>query len=78
MKYHLVTLGCQMNISDSGRVKSYIENLGYESTDNPHEADLLGVIACSVRQKAIDKVYNLIAVWNRQKGSRPFSTFLTG
>jgi len=78
MKYHLVTLGCQMNISDSGRVKTYIENLGYTSTDNPYEADLLGVIACSVRQKAIDKVYNLIAVWNRQKGARPFSTFLTG
>jgi len=79
MKYHLVTLGCQMNISDSGRVKSYIEKLGYESTDNPHEADLLGVIACSVRQKAIDKVYNLIAVWNRQKAERRnFVTFLTG
>lgn len=78
MKYHLVTLGCQMNISDSGRVKTYIEKLGYESTDNPHEADLLGVIACSVRQKAIDKVYNLIAVWNRQKASRPLTTFLTG
>lgn len=68
-----------MNISDSGRVKNYIEKLGYESTDNPHEADLLGVIACSVRQKAIDKVYNLIAVWNRQKASkRNFVTFLTG
>ena len=78
MKYHLVTLGCQMNISDSGRVKTYIEKLGYESTDNPHEADLLGVIACSVRQKAIDKVYNLIAIWNRQKASRPLTTFLTG
>ena len=67
-----------MNISDSGRTKKYLENLGYQSTDNPHEADLLGVIACSVRQKAIDKVYNLIAVWNRQKGERPFTTFLTG
>lgn len=78
MKYHLVTLGCQMNISDSGRVKTYIEKLGYEATDNPHEADLLGVIACSVRQKAIDKVYNLIAIWNRQKASRPLTTFLTG
>ncbi len=78
MKYHLVTLGCQMNISDSGRVKTYIEKLGYESTDNPHEADLLGVIACSVRQKAIDKVYNLIAIWNRQKALRPLTTFLTG
>ena len=27
MKYHLVTLGCQMNISDSGRTKEYIEKL---------------------------------------------------
>ncbi|MCQ2975513.1 MAG: tRNA (N6-isopentenyl adenosine(37)-C2)-methylthiotransferase MiaB [Bacteroidales bacterium] len=78
MKYHLVTLGCQMNISDSGRTKEYIEKLGYQSTDNPHEADLIGVIACSVRQKAIDKVYNMIAIWNRQKKGRKFITFLTG
>ena len=35
MKYHLVTLGCQMNISDSGRVKSYIEKvLGGVETAN--------------------------------------------
>jgi len=68
-----------MNISDSGRVKSYIEKvLGMEETENPHEADLLGVIACSVRQKAIDKVYNLISVWNRQKSGNKFTTFLTG
>ena len=78
MKYHLVTLGCQMNISDSGRVKSYIEKvLGLTETEDPKEADLLGVIACSVRQKAIDKVYNLISVWNRMR-PRPFTTFLTG
>lgn len=80
MKYHLVTLGCQMNISDSGRVKSYIEKiLGAAETKDPCDADLLGVIACSVRQKAIDKVYNLIAVWNRQrKEGRKMVTFLTG
>lgn len=80
MKYHLVTLGCQMNISDSGRVKSYIEKiLGAAETKDPCDADLLGVIACSVRQKAIDKVYNLIAVWNRQrKEGHKMVTFLTG
>ncbi|MCR5453365.1 MAG: MiaB/RimO family radical SAM methylthiotransferase [Bacteroidales bacterium] len=80
MKYHLVTLGCQMNISDSGRVKSYIEKiLGGTETKDACDADLLGVIACSVRQKAIDKVYNLIAVWNRQrKEGHKMATFLTG
>lgn len=80
MKYHLVTLGCQMNISDSGRVKSYIEKvLGGTEVKEPKDAELLGVIACSVRQKAIDKVYNMIAVWNRQRreGQR-MTTFLTG
>lgn len=78
MKYHLVILGCQMNIADGGRTRAYLEKLGYESTENPHEADLLGVVACSVRQKAIDKVYNLIAVWKRQKVEHQFITFLSG
>ncbi|MBO4772841.1 MAG: MiaB/RimO family radical SAM methylthiotransferase [Bacteroidales bacterium] len=80
MKYHLVTLGCQMNISDSGRVKSYIEKvLGGIETANVCDADLVGVIACSVRQKAIDKVYNMIAVWNRQRREgHQMTTFLTG
>ena len=80
MKYHLVTLGCQMNISDSGRVKSYIEKvLGGVETANVADAELVGVIACSVRQKAIDKVYNMIAVWNRQRREgHKMTTFLTG
>ena len=80
MKYHLVTLGCQMNISDSGRVKSYIEKvLGGVETANVADAELVGVIACSVRQKAIDKVYNMIAVWNRQRHEgHQMTTFLTG
>jgi len=69
-----------MNISDSGRVKSYIEKvLGGTETQNVGDADLLGVIACSVRQKAIDKVYNMIAVWNRQRREgQAMTTFLTG
>lgn len=78
MKYYLVTLGCQMNIADSGRVEAYLKTIGYEKTDSIENADLAGIIACSVRQKAIDKVYNLIAVWNRKKKSHAFTTFLTG
>ena len=52
MKYHLITLGCQMNLSDGERVTSVLDEAGYEWTDNENEAGLIGILACSVRQKA--------------------------
>jgi tRNA-2-methylthio-N6-dimethylallyladenosine synthase len=78
MKYHLITLGCQMNLSDSERVSAVLEEMGYISTDNEEEANLLGILACSVRQKPIDKIYNKIAQWNRWKNDRNLLTFVSG
>ena len=78
MKYHLITLGCQMNLSDSERVSSILESMGYERTENEEEASLLGMLACSVRQKPIDKVYNKIAQWNKWKNKRNVVTFVSG
>lgn len=79
MKYHLLTLGCQMNLSDSERVKTVIEDqMGYQWTDNEDEASLVGILACSVRQKAIDKVYSRIQRWNKQKKHRSLITFVSG
>ena len=78
MKYHLLHLGCQMNQSDAERVRTVVERMGYERTDSEEDADLLGVVACSVRQKAIDKVYARIDRWNRWKKRRSLLTFATG
>jgi tRNA-2-methylthio-N6-dimethylallyladenosine synthase len=78
MKYYLVTLGCQMNKSDSERVRSVIEGMGYRLGQNEEEADLLGLLACSVRQKSIDKVYARINKWNRWKDSKNLITFISG
>jgi tRNA-2-methylthio-N6-dimethylallyladenosine synthase len=78
MKYHIVTLGCQMNKSDSERVRTVIEGMGYCWTDSEEEADLIGVLACSVRQKSIDKVYSKIAKWNKWKDNRNLLTFISG
>ncbi len=78
MKYNLVTLGCQMNKSDSERVRTVIEGMGYKWTQNEDEADLLGVLACSVRQKSIDKVYARIHKWHRWKDSKNLITFISG
>ncbi len=67
-----------MNLSDSERVSAVLEKMGYERTDREEEATLLGMLACSVRQKPIDKVYNKIAQWNRWKDRRNVITFLSG
>ena len=78
MKCCVVTLGCQMNQSDSERIRSVIEGMGYEMTTVEEEASLIGVVACSVRQKAIDKVYSRIRKWNQWKNDRPLVTFVSG
>ena len=78
MKYHIVQLGCQMNISDGERVQKVLEDVGYVHTDNPESANLIGVIACSVRQKGIDKVYSMVNTWNKWKNNRNLITFVSG
>jgi tRNA-2-methylthio-N6-dimethylallyladenosine synthase len=78
MKYHLITLGCQMNLSDSERVIAVLDKAGYTRTDNEEEAGLIGILACSVRQKAIDKVYSRIHKWNKWKNHKNLVTFISG
>jgi tRNA-2-methylthio-N6-dimethylallyladenosine synthase len=51
VKYFIMNLGCQMNLSDSERIQTVIESLGYQRTDQEDEADLLGIVSCSVRPK---------------------------
>ena len=67
-----------MNVSDSERMHSILQGMGYVHSDNEEDANLLGVIACSVRQKAIDKVYSRIHKWNKWKNQRNLLTFVSG
>ncbi len=67
-----------MNISDSERIRTVIESMGYEETEIEEEADLLGIVACSVRQKSIDRVYHRIHLWNSWKRERSLITFVSG
>ena len=78
MKYFLLPFGCQMNLSDTERVRTVLQQMGYEPTDNEEEANILGIIACSVRQKSIDKVYGRIEKWNAMKNRQNVITFVSG
>jgi len=58
--YYVITIGCQMNKSDSERVAGYLENLGYKETANRSKADLVIITTCGVRQSAEDRIYGLV------------------
>ncbi|MBT6068423.1 MiaB/RimO family radical SAM methylthiotransferase [Candidatus Peregrinibacteria bacterium] len=60
MKYFIKTYGCQMNTSDTERVMTILEALGYEKTETLEDTDLVIFNSCSVKQKAEDKGFGAI------------------
>ena len=56
-KYFVMAFGCQMNKSDSERVAAVLEKIGYKPAKNEKQADLVVLLACSVRQAAVDRLY---------------------
>ncbi|RME82445.1 MAG: tRNA (N6-isopentenyl adenosine(37)-C2)-methylthiotransferase MiaB, partial [Caldilineae bacterium] len=54
-KYHIWTIGCQMNVADSTHVGAELEKLGIEPTADINEADIVILNTCVVRQSAEDK-----------------------
>jgi len=59
-RYHIITIGCQMNKSDSERVAAFFENHGYQTASDPRQADIIVLNTCGVRQSAEDRVYGLV------------------
>ena len=54
------TFGCQMNVYDSGKIQALLEKDGYETVDDPEEADLVLVNTCSVREKPEHKLHSFL------------------
>ena len=77
-KFYLLVFGCQMNKSDAERLGQILKNIGYSETAKEEEADLIGVVACAVRQKAVDRIYGQVRNWQLVKEKRPLITMLSG
>jgi tRNA-2-methylthio-N6-dimethylallyladenosine synthase len=71
MKYHIWTSGCQMNVADSRRVASALEDMKYQPTDNAEDADVVVLNTCVVRQSAEDSALGRIGSLKNLKRRRP-------
>jgi tRNA-2-methylthio-N6-dimethylallyladenosine synthase len=60
-RYHIWTIGCQMNRADSRLVANQLEALGYRSTSDVKRADVIVLNTCVVRQSAEDRAIGRIS-----------------
>lgn len=74
MKYHVWTIGCQMNEADSRHLSSQLESIGYQSSPIADDADIVVLNTCVVRQQAEDKAVGKLQHLRRFKETRPDMT----
>ena len=67
LKYHILTMGCQLNENDSEKLCGMLEKMGYIRTDNFQEADLNLFNTCCVRENAEDKLFGKLGELKRVK-----------
>ena len=70
-RFFIETFGCQMNHHDSEKVAASLIGLGYESTENAAEADLLLLNTCNIREKANQKVFSRIGSLQKAYQAKP-------
>ncbi len=71
-KLFIKTHGCQMNEYDSARMADLLgESHQLELTHNEHEADVILLNTCSIREKAQEKVFHQLGRWKKLKAANP-------
>jgi len=71
-KLYIRTFGCQMNEYDSDRMADVLAAAdGFETTDDPEQADVILFNTCSVREKAQEKVFHDLGRIRPLKQARP-------
>jgi len=77
-KFYIFTFGCQMNKSDSQRIKKVFEQLNCSEAKSKENADFVVINACSVRQTAIDRIWGLLREFKEIKQKKDIKLILTG
>ena len=65
------TYGCQMNVNDSERMYTLLEMANFTPVQTPEQADLIIINSCSIREKAVHKVYSEVGTFKKLKIKRP-------
>jgi tRNA-2-methylthio-N6-dimethylallyladenosine synthase len=75
-RYHITTFGCQMNKADSERMAGILEDMGFEWSEDPNDANLLLYNTCTIRDNAEQKVYSYLGRQAKRKHEEPDLTLV--
>lgn len=75
-RYHITTFGCQMNKADSERMAGILEDMGFEWSENPQNANLIIYNTCTIRDNAEQKVYSYLGRQAKRKHQEPDLTLV--
>ncbi|NJM64718.1 MAG: tRNA (N6-isopentenyl adenosine(37)-C2)-methylthiotransferase MiaB [Acaryochloris sp. RU_4_1] len=75
-RYHITTFGCQMNKADSERMAGVLENMGFQWSETPDEANLILYNTCTIRDNAEQKVYSYLGRQAKRKQTEPGLTLV--
>ncbi|HET6615743.1 MAG TPA: tRNA (N6-isopentenyl adenosine(37)-C2)-methylthiotransferase MiaB, partial [Dehalococcoidia bacterium] len=67
MKYHIWTVGCQMNVADSRKLAAGLDRAGLQATDAMDDADLVVLNTCAVREHAEDRAIGQLGRLHKQR-----------
>jgi len=70
-RYYVWTVGCQMNISDSERLESALQSVGYAPANDPNDASFVVLNSCSVRASAEERILGKLGDLVRTKKNQP-------
>lgn len=70
-KVYIHTIGCQMNVYDSGQMMAHLGATGFETADDADQADLIIVNTCAIREKAVQKMASFLGRFADAKKKRP-------
>ena len=75
-RYHITTFGCQMNKADSERMAGILEDMGFEWSEDPNDANLILYNTCTIRDNAEHKVYSYLGRQAKRKQEQPDLTLI--
>jgi tRNA-2-methylthio-N6-dimethylallyladenosine synthase len=70
-KAYVRSFGCQLNVSDGEKIKGLLKKMGYGFTEDEHEADLIILNTCAVRESAEDRVFGIVGSMKKLKELKP-------
>ncbi len=69
-KYHILTMGCQLNENDSEKLAGMLEKMGYTEISDYNLADIVIFNTCCVRENAEERLFGKIGEIKKIKESK--------